>query len=291
VPYTVFVFYAEGEPVSISIAVRAHVGAVFLFLLLCVLLPQANAVPLNDTGQSLCYDAANAAVACSAAVTGDAGVNPGQDGRYGRDAAAASGALTKTGAGAAGFDYTKIANDGTALGAAAALGTAATSWACTQDNVTGLVWEVKTATAGLRRNTHEYTWYSTAAVNGGNPGVVGTNTCVSTLSAFSNQCNTQNYVAAVNAAGLCGASDWRLPTQRELLSIVNSGAAIPAVDSTYFPNMRGVSTDVYWSSSTRADTPDTAWTVLFERGRSLSVPKLANLTTLTYSAILVRGGL
>jgi hypothetical protein len=48
---------------------------------------------------------------------------------------------------------------------------------------------------------------------------------------------------------------------------------------------------VYWSSSTRADTPDTAWTVLFERGRSLSVPKLANLTTLTYSAMLVRGGL
>ncbi len=250
------------------------------------LAPQiSNSAEQNDTGQTLCYDAANAAVACSNAVSGDAGINPRQDGRYGRDAAAVSSVLTKIGAGAAGFDYTKIANNGTTLAATATLGTTATSWACTKDNLTGLVWEVKTASTGLRRNTHEYIWYSTAAVNGGQPGVVGTNTCASTLSGFSNQCNTQNYVAAVNAIALCGASDWRLPTQRELLSIVNSGAS-PAVDSSYFPNTLGTSTDIYWTSSTRADLPLTVWAVFFERGRLISVDKLR-----TQSVILVRGGL
>jgi hypothetical protein len=270
---------------------RASARRAYAFLWL--LLPLTTvAAGLNDTGQTLCYNAAGAAVACSATVSGDAGVNPRQDGRYGRDAAAAAaGALTKTGAGAGGFDYTKIANNGTALAATAAIGATPTSWACTKDNVTGLVWEVKTATAGLRRNTHEYIWYSTAAVNGGNPGVVGTNTCASSLVAFSNQCNTQNYVAAVNAAALCGANDWRLPTQQELLSIVHSGAAVPAVDNAYFPNMKGTTFDLYWSSSTKADAPSTVWTVLFERGQSFAVDKSLPPSTRNYFAILVRGGL
>ena len=63
---------------------------------------------------------------------------------------AGTGALPKTGAGAAGFDYTKIANDGSELPADAPLGSAAGEWACTRDNATGLVWEVKTDDGGLR---------------------------------------------------------------------------------------------------------------------------------------------
>jgi hypothetical protein len=80
----------------------------------------------------------------AASISGDAGTHPRQDCRYGRDAAAAAGVLTKTGGGAKGFDYTKIANNGTTLGAGAALGNAPTDWACTKDNITGLTWEVKT---------------------------------------------------------------------------------------------------------------------------------------------------
>jgi Protein of unknown function (DUF1566) len=274
--------FRQGHEVKTFTLFAIGIRIVSLYLLAT---SNANAAGLNDSGQTVCYDALNTAVACSASVSGDTGVNPRQDGRYGRDAAAASGALTKVGAGAAGLDYTKIANNGSALAAGAALGTSATSWACTRDNVTGLVWEVKTATAGLRRNTHEYTWYSTAATNGGVSGVVGTNTCASTLSAFGNQCNTQNYVAAVNASALCGASDWRLPTQQELLSIVHS------VDSTYFPNMQGSSIYLYWSNSTRADTPNSVWTVIFERGQSTAVDKSTPPATRNYVTVLVRGGL
>jgi len=223
----------------------------------------AQTKPLNDTGQTQCYDAANVAVPCSAAVGGDAGVNPRQDGRYGRDAQAAAGTLTKVGAGAAGFDFTKIANNGSTLAASATLGANPTDWACTKDNVTGVIWEIKTTT-GLRSKDHTYTWYSSnAATNGGDAGAQGSDTCGGTLATYSNQCNTQNYVAAVNAVTLCGASDWRLPTQRELLTIVHAGATNPSIDTIYFPNTRPTS---HWSASTYAANLANAWTVGFYFG-------------------------
>ncbi len=56
---------------------------------------------LNDSGQMLCYDGTNTLVACDASNTGDGATYPRQDGRYGRDAAATTGALTKIGGGAA----------------------------------------------------------------------------------------------------------------------------------------------------------------------------------------------
>jgi len=98
------------------------------------------------------------------------------------------------------------------LSAAAALGAGPNDWACTRDDVIGLLWEVKVNNAAsLRHQTHTYAWYSTdGSINGGNPGSVSTaSTCSSTLS----QCNTQAFVAAVNAQGLCGFNDWRMPDQ------------------------------------------------------------------------------
>ena len=165
-------------------------------------------------------------VACGAVVGGDAGENPRQDARFGRDAAAAAGQLTKIGAGDGGFDFSKIANNGTTLAAGVALGGAATDWACSKDNVTGLTWEVKT-TSGLRSSVHSYSWYSLAASNGGNPGDVGIDTCSGTLSAYSNECNTQNFIMAVNAASLCGAGNWRLPTNASYGASSAQALAIP----------------------------------------------------------------
>jgi len=78
----------------------------------------ASAASLPDTGQDLCDDGANVLVACTSANTGDAATYPRQDGRFGRDAKAKAGTLSKDGGGAAGFDYSKIANDGSDLGAA-----------------------------------------------------------------------------------------------------------------------------------------------------------------------------
>jgi hypothetical protein len=249
-------------------------------------LASATAASLNDTGQTLCYNASDVGVPCSAAVGGDNGVNPRQDGRYGRDAAAAAGQLTKIGAGSAGFDYTKIANNGSTLPATATLGAGPTDWACTKDNVTGLIWEVKTS-SGLRSSAHTYTWYSTDTTsNGGVAGAVGTNTCGASLAAapYNNQCNTQNFVLAVNATGLCGASDWRLPSLRNLWSIYipNSGVQ-PNVDSAYFPNTE---LQIYWSRTTDAFAATTARIVHFGGGYTIGYDKTGSTP-----ARLVRGGL
>jgi hypothetical protein len=244
--------------------------------------PQAQ----NDSGQSTCYNAAHVAVLCSAAVGGDAGVNPRQDGRYGRDAAIFAGLLPKLGAGSAAFDYTKISNAGNPLGAGVALGTQPNEWACTKDNVTGLTWEVKTA-AGLRAGSHSYVWFSADALtNGGNAGPQGTDSCGGTLAAapYNNRCNTAYFVSAVNAQGLCGATDWRLPSQRELLSLVHSGATNPSFDLTYFPH--APNEYYFWSATSRARDSAEAWFVFFGNGSTGT-----NYKTITHPIWLVRGGL
>lgn len=262
---------------------HVRLTAVFPFLAASAV---AQAGPLNDTGQTLCYNSSGATIPCTAAPAAD-------DGRFGRDAAANAGVLPKTGKGAAGFDFTKIDNNGNVLAATATLATttppaASTDWACTRDNVTGLTWEMKTPTAGdLRYTGHTYTWYSTdGASNGGDPGNVGTDTCAGTLSAYANQCNTANYVAAVNAAALCGYTDWRLPSLKELQSLVDFSVpatnVAPTIDANYFPNTQ---INRYWSARNYANDPTKAWRVHFSGGHSATTAK-----GIVYYVRLVRGG-
>lgn len=71
---------------------------------------------LNDTGQTACYGLDYQGVPCTEATTGD-GSLPGQDGRFGRDAAAAMGRLAKIGNGKWGVDYTRICMSGEVEGA------------------------------------------------------------------------------------------------------------------------------------------------------------------------------
>lgn len=209
--------------------------------LVALSLPPAQA--LNDTGTTACYTDNQFPTTCTAAVISDSGTHPRQDSRTGRDANPSPG---KVGAGAAGFDFTKISNAGNAVPASTALGSGANDWACTRDNVTGLWWEVKTSnpsTPGLRDVLNTYTWYNPdPASNGGDAGSTGnTTSCNGTLTA----CNTQAYIAAVNAANLCGRSDWRLPDAKDAFTIFNAqalGNSTPTpFDPTYFLN-RGAST-------------------------------------------------
>ena len=228
----------------------------------------AHAAGLNDTGIVLCGDAASNTVDCSSA---DPAGYPRQDGRFGRAAMDAAGVLYKVGASSSlGFDFTKIANNGTELAADAALGSGAADWACTRDNVTGLTWEVKVNDAAhLRHKSHTYTWYDTDTTrNGNNSGSVGGNTCNATLP--SSQCNTQAYVAAVNTAQLCGYNDWRMPHNDELLGLVDQskqGSGSATIDSTYFPN---ATTNWHWSGTNFAADPAVAWSVGFGNGYGAS---------------------
>lgn len=239
-----------------------------------------SAIALNDTGMTACCSDVTAPVVCDPALLADSGTYPRQDARFGRDANPSPG---KVGAGDGGFDFTKISNAGNPLPAGAALGSAPGDWACTRDNVTGLLWEVKTSnpgSPGLRDSSHTYTWYDpNPATNGGDAGGAGSPTsCSSTLAA----CNTADYVSAVNATNLCGRSDWRLPSYKEIVSIFNAqaaGSAFTPFDPTYFLS-RGTTA---FTSNTSRTTSTSAW--VFNYG----VMSVSSKTAVTRQVRLVAG--
>ncbi len=206
-----------------------------------------QAAPLNDTGQT------NFGNASSNSLTEEAADYPAQDARIGRDAAAKAGKLTKQGGGNAGFDFTKLDANGQDLPASA------TNHVCVRDNVTGLVWEVKTNDKGLRDQNWTYTWYnSDDGSNGGSKGTANGGKCFD-----SNNCDTEKYLAQVKQSRLCGFNDWRLPKRLELMSIVDNSKVSPSIDSNYFPN---TPSSGFWSSSPNTNYTDNAWYVYFSGG-------------------------
>ena len=153
--------------------------------------------------------------------------------------------------------YTKIANNGSELPDSATLGTNPTDWACTKDNKTGLIWEVKTNDSSFRdmKLANNTTWYEPDATNNGKSavGVIELGTP-----------NTSEYAKAVNSQNLCGANNWRLPTKDELLGIVKLGAT-PAIDTIYFPDTINGGRN-FWSSSLYGSGINNAFYVDFENG-------------------------
>jgi hypothetical protein len=166
--------------------------------------------------------------------------------------------------------YFEIAADGTdlpdqaiLLGAGktgALVGLGENGWACTRDDKTKLVWELKTNNGDLHDKRWTYSWYEPdAAKNGGYAGAQNGGSC------RGSDCDTSAYIKAVNAEKLCGKSDWRLPTNAELKGLVYCAdgeskgfdavkggyicttASSPTIDSIYFPN---TPSDWFWSSTT-----------------------------------------
>jgi hypothetical protein len=73
-----------------------------------------------------------------------------------------------------------------------------------------------------------------------------------------------DYCNSLNAQGLGGiTSTWRLPSLKELWTIVDVSGASPAVDSSVFPD---TVPGLYWSSSPFANSPDEAYPVNFATG-------------------------
>ncbi|WP_207679292.1 DUF1566 domain-containing protein [Desulfonema magnum] len=158
-----------------------------------------------DTGQNECYDFDNHKII-------DCG-NTGQDGSYKETTNQPS--------------YTKLDSNGEVLP------DDAETWAMVQDNVTGLIWEVKTDS----NKSTTYTWDEADA-----------------------------YVKSLSLGE--SSAEWRLPTIKELAFIVNRGTANPSVNKTYFANTQS---DFYWSSDDFVPQADSAsneaWVVKFNDGR------------------------
>ncbi len=149
--------------------------------------------------------------------------------------------------------YTKLDANGDALPDSAA------SWVMVRDNVTGLVWEVKTDDGSLHDRDNEYYWCDPDPLtNGGHPGLCGNDT------------NTHDFIDSLNASGFGGRSDWRLPTIKELSTLIHSGKGTgPFIDTAFFPMTRN---SFYWSSVPGEPYQEAySWTVNCKNGTVINM--------------------
>jgi hypothetical protein len=209
--------------VAASIPPAALIAAAFV--LAC---GSSTAAPrLNDTGIGLCIDAEGRFIDCR---------HTGQDAESGRDVT-----RPRDADGRVGFRFTRLCNNGDRAGeggcpATPQPGDAPGEWGCTRDEVTQLQWETKTA-SGHRAGSATYTFYSPDYDPDGEYG--GPN-------------DLTGFLNSVNAAGLCGAHDWRLPTPTELMGIVDMAVITPpAVDQRFMPNTMANS---YWGAGSVLDS-------------------------------------
>lgn len=159
----------------------------------------------------------------------------GEDAQLGRDVTS-SFALD----GKAGFSFTKLDVNGNPLPHDSQI------WSCVLDNVTGLIWEVKTDDNGLHSSNHTYSWFNPdSSMNNGNSGIENEGVC------SIQSCDTNAYVSEVNEQSFCGKSNWRLPNRSELISIrdfsITVSDNISSIDTDYFPS--NSSETPYWTST------------------------------------------
>ncbi|MBT4526824.1 MAG: DUF1566 domain-containing protein, partial [Deltaproteobacteria bacterium] len=144
--------------------------------------------------------------------------------------------------------YTKLSSGGVDLPDTA---TSSDGWVMVKDNVTGLIWEIKTVDSSIHNKDNKYTWCdSNSATNEGDSG-----TC--------NGTDTETFINTLNNGSFGSFTDWRMPTIKELSTIVNYDSYNPAVDITFFSNTSGPN---YWSYTTPKNNAGQAMTVHFGKG-------------------------
>ena len=135
---------------------------------------------------------------------------------------------------------------------------AAPIWSMVRDNVTGLIWEVKSESDGVSdySNPHDidntYSWYNQNPYeNGGDVGAQGDGT------------DSEDCINAMNEVAYGGFSDWRMPTATELMLLrVYKDAQHSTPDQNYFPHTALANCN-YWSGSSSKLEKDDAWRVNF----------------------------
>lgn len=225
---------------------------------------------------------------------------PGQDAEFGRDADSST-SLD----GHAGFRFAKISKDGRYD-----LPPNAREWRCTRDEVTGLVWENKSAPKSTKEIENEetgetrrpevtrqefratnftYGWHSDVAeLNGGSVGMLETgkdlptnpvgDECGYEIDAgreHTPYCHTKSYIQEMNLYEACGFSNWRMPTIEELRSLANHSvtpANNSAPDERFFSNVRTDGKE-YFSATPYAYGAGAAWCYDYGEGKATTCKK------------------
>lgn len=162
------------------------------------------------------------------------------------------------------FDLTKIDEWGNELD------DSANDWSCVKDNVTGLMWEVKKDTNrtfgddGLRDLDDRFAYYdSTNVVNGsndfGDKNVSGTD-CIFAVENSDYNCNTEDFFKSLNSQPegehFCGRADWRLPSVKEFIQLLDLTEQSPNFPDSYFDGSNNINGayESYWTSN-QVDEP------------------------------------
>jgi len=195
--------------------------------------------PLNDTGITWGgdYPSGNNAT-CTSNIASPQDCHQGRDATHNDDSD-----------GHAGFSFTKLDASGNPL-VDQSVDYATTPWACVKDNVTGLIWEVKTDDGGIHDKDNPYKW-------GG----------ISRQGNYGNEFydDWDILVNGANSENLCGFNNWRIPGRTELKSLIDHSRVSPAIDITYFPSTLS---SKYWTASPYLSNSEDAWDIDFEDGNS-----------------------
>ena len=73
----------------------------------------------------------------------------------------------------------------------------------------------------------------------------------------------QTALTTANNSTFANYSDWRLPSVKELQSLVETGCHSPAINTALFPNTPST---YFWTSTTYAPNASVAWVVDFDNG-------------------------
>ena len=147
---------------------------------------------------------------------------------------------------------------------------------CVLDNITGLMWEVKTADGGLRDKGNLFTNFdSSTELQKLDTTKYAMTYIAPTQADIDAPTNSAGYRNRVNAQGLCGYSDWRIPGVDELQTIIDFNARYPTnfVDENWFPNTRYSNT---WSSSPVVGVSRDVWYVMFNEAAVYADGRWAN---------------
>lgn len=250
-----------GESYMLILIRNLFIAAILIFAMVIPVLAGNNAGQAfsiwPDTGQLSCYSETAVLNPCP-----DAG-----DPFYGQDAQYPGPSQS----------YTKLDANGNELPGSAPL------WVMVRDNITGLTWEIKEAADSIKdyANPHDadntYLWCDTnQTTNYGVAGDCGTN-------------DTEDFLAALNSGtGFGGFSDWRLPTIKEISTLLQDSNVIYSYNTSYFPStMR----EFYWTATSYVSNPNQAWYISFKQGYGYNnVATKKMLTPQRLYVMAVRGG-
>ncbi len=127
------------------------------------------------------------------------------------------------------------------------------SWTMIRDNVTGLIWENKTNDSGINDKDKRFNWADATDV----------------------------FVARLNTDQFGGYSDWRIPTKKELINLIDYGRYSPALPNVF----SYVALDNYWSATNNVCRPYHAWHVGFRYGIDNSSKKSMYLHVLAVRGV------